>query len=200
MDANLIKKIFKKGDVVFVELKNSHSLHSTIAVYKEISEKNYFIIYYNTIIGINGVFKNDFLCKVDDIKTIRLASNSEINFFIKQLKNATCDFSNEIDFLYRKIKFTKDDLKSGMVVKLRNGQYYAVIGEIISNYNGFMSLSKYNNDLLIEHEDICDFSNQFDIVEIYYDDMPYNRHNLIQNIFNKTFYNCANDTKLIWKR
>lgn len=66
--------------------------------------------------------------------------------------------------------FTKDNLKTGMLVKAKNGEFYKVIldyatmhygiGAIIGK-NGFMDLSGYNNDLTYGS------GGNYDIVEVY---------------------------------
>ena len=57
-------------------------------------------------------------------------------------------------------EFTKSDLKTGMFVKLRNGDFSIVLGDIISG-EGWGELSNYNDDMLNKVYDI------FDIVAVY---------------------------------
>lgn len=88
-------------------------------------------------------------------------------------------------------QMTKQDLKSGMTVKLRNGNVYLVVNEGLSRENGFEPLVCYCDDLM----HIGDKS--YDIVEVH--------------VFNTTFYgNTATlevfldlnnpMMKLLWKR
>ena len=194
MDVNSIENIFKNGDVVFIEFKNDSNhapaIPATLAIYKEISG-NVFVKYCSTMINFGTVSKNKLLCEIDSIKSIRLASNTEIKYFINKLQEDEYDFSNEIDLLNKKLNFTKNDLKSGMIVKTKNGRYYVVIGDLIVNCNGYMPLSKYNNELKVEHNDVSDISKEFDIIEIYYGDTNYEKCYLIQNAFNSSFCSCV---------
>ena len=59
-------------------------------------------------------------------------------------------------------EFTKADLKDRMVVELRNGGDYLVVDELLLSDSGFMSLSRYKNDLTIS-----DSSAKWDIVKVY---------------------------------
>ena len=57
-------------------------------------------------------------------------------------------------------EFTKSDLKTGMFVKLRDGDFNIVLDDIISG-EGWGELSNYNDDMLNKVYDI------FDIVAVY---------------------------------
>ena len=52
-------------------------------------------------------------------------------------------------------EFTKSDLKTGMFVKLRNGYFSIVLGDIISG-EGWGELSNYNDDMLNKVYDVRD--------------------------------------------
>lgn len=43
--------------------------------------------------------------------------------------------------------YTKNDLKDGMVVKTREGNYYLVCGDLFIRDMGFLEINTYNNDL-----------------------------------------------------
>lgn len=63
----------------------------------------------------------------------------------------------------------KSDLKTGMVVEIRNGEKYLVMlnpdckdKELINFKGGYMPLSNYNNELMLKK-----FNKGFDIVKVY---------------------------------
>lgn len=62
--------------------------------------------------------------------------------------------------------FTKSDLKDGMVVKVKTGSLYLVIGDKLLSKSGFNLLSFYNEELLV-----CDYRD-FDITVVYNCDEP----------------------------
>jgi hypothetical protein len=63
-------------------------------------------------------------------------------------------------------KFCKDDLKTGMVVKLRNGKYCVVMPTSISNETDDIGHACYTDDLL------CDYPDDFDIMAAYIINTP----------------------------
>ena len=89
-------------------------------------------------------------------------------------------------------QMTKKDLKSGMTVKLRNGDVYLVVEDFLSNQNRFNNLENYTNDL----------KNQalkyLDITEVYqYKNSIYG--NSSQNL--TTLLDLTNpNMQLLWKR
>ena len=62
--------------------------------------------------------------------------------------------------------FTKEDLKVGMIVELRNGKRYLVMekDKLLSKY-GNMSLASYNNDL--EFSDDVEKDEAWDIIKVF---------------------------------
>jgi hypothetical protein len=62
------------------------------------------------------------------------------------------------------MEFTKSDLKAGVhFVKVEAGVYYAVLGEVISSIEGFLSLDKYSDNL--KRKASCTI--HYDIVAVY---------------------------------
>lgn len=57
--------------------------------------------------------------------------------------------------------FTKKDLKDGMVVKTREGNYYLVCGDLFIRDIGYLEIDTYNNDLTSK------LFNKADIVTVY---------------------------------
>ena len=55
----------------------------------------------------------------------------------------------------------KKDLKSKMVVKCRNGNFYLVVDDVLVKENGFNLISGYSENLLMNGDD------EFDIMEIF---------------------------------
>lgn len=81
----------------------------------------------------------------------------------------------------------KSDLKSGMIVKLRNNIKYIVIENVLCRNNGFIHLSSFKEDLTIQSQEA---SKDWDIVEIYYCISMNPLRSFIED----------KDLKLIWKR
>lgn len=48
---------------------------------------------------------------------------------------------------FMKKKFTKADIRDGMVVELRNGAVYMVMGNVLMNFEDCLSLTPYNDTL-----------------------------------------------------
>ena len=67
-----------------------------------------------------------------------------------------------------KTNMKKSDLKTGMIVELRDGQKGMILesvgefGTLIQGRNGWASLSRYNNDLTVR----CP-SNSLDVIRVY---------------------------------
>jgi hypothetical protein len=61
----------------------------------------------------------------------------------------------------------KKDLKSKMFVKLRDGEIYLVVEDVLVKYRGFMLISYYSEDLL-NIDDV-----RYDIVEVFKIHNPY---------------------------
>jgi hypothetical protein len=81
------------------------------------------------------------------------------------------------------VKFTKQNLKDGMVVKLRNGRKYFVCDNLLMGQSSFIDLNAFNNEL----EQLG--SDEFDIVGVY---------KTKGHQFNNVFFD-ANLT-LLWER
>lgn len=79
------------------------------------------------------------------------------------------------------------DLKTGMVVKLRNGDYCMVIGDYLIDNDSWVSLGEYNNNLT--H---CDLS-CIDIIEVY-------KQRTNGNLMPKNWFKYIEDEKPIWRR
>lgn len=54
----------------------------------------------------------------------------------------------------------KNDLQDGMIVKLKDGEVYVVLNYTLHNFDGYLSLSSYNDSMKHHHY------SKFDIVEI----------------------------------
>lgn len=60
--------------------------------------------------------------------------------------------------------FTKDELKTGMVVKLRDGDFYLVYGERLFSDYGYREIDNYNEDLTHTFGgDRCDIVEVYDV-------------------------------------
>ena len=59
----------------------------------------------------------------------------------------------------------KSDLKNGMVLELRNGERYMVVGEYWIRQNAWIDPDDYNEDLAIKGDTKAD--RQFDVVRVY---------------------------------
>lgn len=106
--------------------------------------------------------------KVGEIVTIdgvKLEVKQDLNYSCDNcyFKNTTCvnkkigcctskNRSDKISIYYSKLeetypRFTKSDLKSGMVVELDNGYLYLVVDDLLIRDHGFLRLDHYNNNL-----------------------------------------------------
>lgn len=105
----------------------------------------------------------------------------KINYRNKNSKGFDWDLSKDGDSFWHKViinrnfelyfekypkqtnmkQFTKEDLQSGMVVKLRNGRKYLVVEDLLIGRDGFMRLYKYNDDLTLNT------GTEYDIVMVY---------------------------------
>ena len=65
------------------------------------------------------------------------------------------------DMFEKKTAFTKDNLKSGMVAKLRDGGVCLLFGDKLIDEDGYILLDKYCEDLT------CAVSSQLDIMAVY---------------------------------
>ena len=83
----------------------------------------------------------------------------------------------------------KSDLKTGMLVKTRNHEIYCVIGDKLCRGDGYLLLSDYNNNLIMQ--EICR-TPEYDIIAIA--DEPYNP------LYNKFFTEKEFDKRSIWER
>ena len=84
------------------------------------------------------------------------------------------------------MQFTKSDLKTGMFVKQRNGDFKIVLGDAICGYDYFSPLYSYNVSMLL-----CDSAQtEFDIMAVY---------NKNSNVA-LSYYLQGQDLQIIWKR
>lgn len=99
------------------------------------------------------------------IKIGRLTNYS--NGFITHQDTIFCstatEFTYRIGMILMKKEFTKDNLKSGMVVITRNKMEALVVNDLLLFHSGFEPLSNYTDDLVISEEGCEDY----DIVEVY---------------------------------
>lgn len=84
--------------------------------------------------------------------------------------------------------FTKDDLKSGMVVRIRTKEMYLVVGDKIISNAGFMYLRSYDMNLK------CTTFSKYDIIEVYDNVESWGEG------FSVGLSDAPNYGKLIWER
>lgn len=102
---------------------------------------------------------------------------------------------------YMSMSFTKDDLKTGMAIELRDGTLYTVLrdvcetlwnnesNDLLINNDGWDELNEWTDNLLYAHDD-----SSVDIVKVYRPNHPY-------GIINLLYEDDKNETrKLIWER
>lgn len=70
---------------------------------------------------------------------------------------------------------TKQDLKDGMILETRNGKRYLLVNDIMRDFDGYIGLNSYNNDLSYKHHTI------HDIVKIYKDTMKFSLTNIFED-------------------
>lgn len=80
-----ITNSFIDGNVIYLEF-NKNVMPPVLAIYKNVSN-NLLAKYCSIIIGFDGISINEYLCNIDDIKTIRLANDSEKEYFLNKIKN-----------------------------------------------------------------------------------------------------------------
>lgn len=68
--------------------------------------------------------------------------------------------------MFEPLAFTKADLKDGMVVEIRAGDRFVVMGDKLPGLDEFMRLNEYTDDLLTAGRRTATYAN-FDIVKIY---------------------------------
>jgi hypothetical protein len=68
---------------------------------------------------------------------------------IRGLERKTVTYTEMMQLLGKTMKeFTKSDLKTGMVVRYRDGEYRILIDKVLTGIGGFNVLSLYNDSLL----------------------------------------------------
>lgn len=104
--------------------------------------------------------------------------------------------SNATEFIYKigmlfnmKKEFTIADLKSGMVVKLNNNQYYLVVDNILISTNGQMPLKDYDENMYLTDEY---HKSEYSIKEVYQ-----KKYRTWEMGFND---GLENNLVLLWKR
>lgn len=88
---------------------------------------------------------------------------------------------------------TKSDLKDGMIVEVRNGNKFIIIGDRIVNDNGWMPLDEYDEDNLTNANWESD-NEEWDIVKVYE-----NQHGIYTTNINKLMRN-ENEIHCIYDR
>jgi hypothetical protein len=91
----------------------------------------------------------------------------------------------------------KKDLKSKMFVKLRNGDLYLVVEDVIVKENSFLLLEYYSEDLLDVDDDDSD-----DIVEVFKISNPYFKFKDDLGMMSLSFKKIELDNyfESLWKR
>ncbi len=117
----------------------------------------------------------------------------EITSFPKTIRYGFVNHNNNISFTEFKIKegievnkFTKADLKDGMVVKVRKGIFYMYFqkwGRLVSD-DGHLDIKDYNEDLTLKNLVV------FDIVQVYE----------LNDIYSFKFSKSSCTMNLIWER
>ena len=90
----------------------------------------------------------------------------------------------------------KKDLKSKMIVKLRNGEFYLVVDDVLVRENSFNLLSNYDEFLLHDEGENYDVVEVYKIVNNYYSFT----NDLGMACLNFSEIGRKNDLKLLWKR
>lgn len=99
------------------------------------------------------------------------------------------EFIYKIGMLFNmKKEFTKADLKSGMVVKLNNNQYYLVVDNVLVGIDGQILLKDYNDNL----EFVCSSRCDYDLNKVYQ-----KKYRTWRRGFN---VELSNNLELIWER
>lgn len=118
----------------------------------------------------HDIYFNNDVSRTGIIKDIHYSTDGN-TYFINH--NNSCIMSgwkeHELELLASysgKVKFTKDDLKDGMVVEYRNGKRALVLAGHFVNKFGFMSISSYNDDL-INIKNSTSLSRDYDIRRVY---------------------------------
>lgn len=105
------------------------------------------------------------------IKDCNYLTNWGEDTYMKFAKNSVCIEHSTDRFISEVLKlnnmtkneFTKDNLKSGMVVITRNKMEALVVNDLLLFHSGFEPLSHYTDDLVISEEG-CE---EYDIVKVY---------------------------------
>lgn len=113
--------------------------------------------------SIHNYYTNEFNCYYFLKGTCGSKSFYKINNYKIITAQEFIDLVNREDM---KKEFTKNDLKSGMVVKLRNGEKYLVVDDLLITSDGFMRLSSYNINMICNVTN-NDFAVKYDIMEVY---------------------------------
>jgi hypothetical protein len=93
-------------------------------------------------------------------------------------------YTEMMQLLGKTMQFTKSDLKTGMFVKNRNGNYKIVIGDTLSGIEACTTFSNFNDGL------ISNLSKGYDIVVVY---------KALDSRFLSAYLN-GESLKLIWER
>jgi hypothetical protein len=111
--------------------------------------------------------------------------NKNSGTFLQEANPKIVTYTEMMQLLGKTMQFTKSDLKTGMFVKYRNGEYRMVLGNIITG-DGWMSLNELSSNLL---ENI-NGANKLDVMSVYTA-----KHN--STIIN---YLKGKELTLIWER
>lgn len=127
------------------------------------------------IFGCVGIFEEFPLLVINYNDNLGICTNTTIHGWAT-VENNRIFTDNVEEFLERAAKlkgftykrkdmkeFTKDNLKSGMVVITRNKMEALVVNDLLLFHSGFEPLSNYTDDLVISEEG-CE---EYDIVKVY---------------------------------
>lgn len=170
--------------VVCVDDSNSKGKLIKDEVYEVIMEENkprgLMYIIYDEHGDLANVYARRFKDDIGDEKVVTK---------VEGIKEETVDKQDEVVAnLNTKVNFTKSDLKDRMVIQLRDGDRYLLIGDRFINSKGHIYLSDFEDDLTVIG--VCDLSN-FDIMKVF--DVKYD----FRKLFNMEE---ITDKYLIWKR
>jgi hypothetical protein len=111
-------------------------------------------------------------------------ANKNSGTFLQEANPKIVTYTEMMQLLGKTMEFTKSDLKTGMFVKNRNGNYKIVIGDTLSGIEACTTFSNFNDGL------ISNLSKGYDIVVVY---------KALDSRFLSAYLN-GESLKLIWER
>lgn len=119
---------------------NDNKTHTIVGYYFSNGFNNYNSIYGYVIDNISKQGHKAF-CYGYDKEGNHLKLNNFTNIYVSMYNVKLINTENMKEF-------TKNDLKAGMIVELNNGNRYLLVNDTLIGTEGYMILSKYNDDLI----------------------------------------------------